>query len=368
LPLHTLTPAVVLALTLAPLAGAQPDGSGAVLKQEFIYETAPFPSCHASTLAETKAGLVSAWFGGTDEGEKDVGIWFSRHEGGKWTPPVEVVNGVTGNARHPCWNPVLFVPDLRGPKNPGVEDPLMLFYKVGPNPREWWGMLIVSKDGGKTWEKPQRLPDGILGPVKNKPVQLPDGEFMLLCGSSTEDPEDDEWRVHMERLSKFGGKWDKSPQINKDPAKLGVIQPAILTHPGKVFQILCRSRQGKVAESWSRDGGKTWEPMRVVDDLPNPDSGLDAVTLKDGRHLLVYNHTRLGRSPLNVAVSKDGTTWKMAAVLVKELGEYSYPAVIQTRDGKVHVTYTWKRQRIRHAVLDPEKFQPTDLPKLTGAP
>src|SRR3989442_8932225 len=61
-----------------------------VLKSEFIFETAPFPSCHASTIAETPSGLVAAWFGGTAEKNQDVGIWLSRHDGKSWSAPVEV--------------------------------------------------------------------------------------------------------------------------------------------------------------------------------------------------------------------------------------------------------------------------------------
>jgi predicted neuraminidase len=97
--------------------------------------------------------------------------------------------------------------------------------------------------------------------------------------------------------------------------------------------------------------------------LPNPNSGTDAITLKDGRQLLVYNHTARGRTPLNVAISEDdGKTWKAAAILEAEPGEYSYPAVIQTTDGRVHITYTWKRERVKHVVLDPKKLVLTDLP------
>jgi predicted neuraminidase len=119
--------------------------------------------------------------------------------------------------------------------------------------------------------------------------------------------------------------------------------------------MLCRSRQRAVTECWSEDGGKTWGRMEAVA-LPNPNAGLDGVTLSDGRQLLVYNHTERGRSPLNVAVSRDGGVWQPAVVLESERGEYSYPAVIQTRDGNVHITYTWKRERIRHAVLDPREI------------
>ena len=117
-----------------------------VLVREFVYETAPFPQCHASTVAQANEGtLVSAWFGGTREKHPDVGIWVSRRVEGKWTTPVEVANGVQdGGKRFPCWNPVLFQPS---------SGPLLLFYKVGPSPRDWWGLSISSTDGGKTWKK-----------------------------------------------------------------------------------------------------------------------------------------------------------------------------------------------------------------------
>jgi predicted neuraminidase len=128
------------------------------------------------------------------------------------------------------------------------------------------------------------------------------------------------------------------------------------------MQLLCRSKQKRIVECWSDDGGKTWGKMAATV-LPNPNSGIDGVSLKDGRALLVYNHTEAGRSPLNVAMSKDGRTWQAALVLEDAPGEYSYPAVIQTSDGKVHVTYTWKRQRIKHVVLDAEKLVLRDMPE-----
>ncbi|MFN0053727.1 MAG: exo-alpha-sialidase, partial [Planctomycetales bacterium] len=118
------------------------------------------------------------------------------------------------------------------------------------------------------------------------------------------------------------------------------------------LQILCRSRQKRIVEAWSRDGGLTWTPPESIS-LPNPNSGIDGVTLQDGRQLLVYNHTERGRSPLNVALSPDGNTWNRSVVLENTAGEFSYPAVIQARDGQVHLTYTWNRTRIRHVTLDP---------------
>ena len=318
-----------------------------VVTSEFIYETAPFPECHASTIAESQGHLVAAWFGGTKEKHPDVGIWVARHENNKWTTPVEVANGVeSADKRYPTWNPVL---------HQMSKGPLLLFYKVGPSPDTWWGMLMSSTDGGKTWSKPARLPADIAGPIKNKPVELANGE--LLCPSSTED---NGWRVHFERTSDMGKTWQRTPAIN-DGKEFGVIQPTVFFHPKNQLQALFRSRQGKIVEAWSSDQGKTWSALKATA-LPNPNSGIDGVTLKDGRHLLVYNHTvreGMRRGALHVAVSADGKTWQAALALenTKPQDEFSYPAVIQTRDGMIHITYTWNRKKVKHVVLDPKKLK-----------
>jgi cyclophilin family peptidyl-prolyl cis-trans isomerase len=113
-----------------------------------------------------------------------------------------------------------------------------------------------------------------------------------------------------------------------------------------------RSNAGRIFESRSADGGETWTPPEPTV-FPNPNAGIDAVTLGDGRHVLVYNPVTEGRGILAVAFSRDGKTWERVLTFEEEKGaEFSYPAVIQTRDGLVHITYTWKRQRIRHVVLD----------------
>ena len=312
------------------------------MKSEFIFQQAPFAECHASTIIETEGQLVAAWFGGTREGHADVGIWLSRFEAGKWSAPVEVAKGTRPNeSRQPCWNPVLFQPKA---------GPLLLFYKVGPNPREWWGMLMTSHDGGKQWSQPRRLPVAILGPIKNKPVQLANGD--ILCPSSTEHHG---WQVHFERTSDQGQTWQATEPVN-DGKEFAAIQPSILFHEGSRLQAIGRTRQGKIFEIWSGDDGKTWGKMAATA-LPNPNSGIDAVTLKDGRQLVVYNHTAKDRSPLNVALSNDGRQWQAGALLETDPGEYSYPAVIQTPDGLIHITYTWKRLRVKHVVLDPSKLQ-----------
>ena len=327
-----------------------------IVRSEFIYleEDVSFPSCHASTIEETAHGLVAAWFGGTSEKDPDVGIWVSRKINGNWSSPVEVVDGIqTESLRYPTWNPVLFQ---------ARTGPLMLFYKVGPDPRTWWGMITTSDDEGQSWSGAAKLgmgpSDHLLGPIKNKPVQLEDGS--ILCPSSSETR--NKWRVHFELSTDMGKTWKFIGPIN-DGIEFDAIQPSVLFHSGGLLQVLCRTKQGVISQSWSKDQGRSWSPMEATM-LPNPNSGTDAVTLKDGRQILVYNHivpdqTWGSRSKLNVAISEDGINWSAAVLLEDDPdpdSEYSYPAVIQTRDGLIHITYTWNRKVIKHVVVDPSKI------------
>jgi len=309
----------------------------------------PTPKCHASTIVETTgARFVAAWFGGAHEGAEDVGIWTARLEGERWQAPVEVATGIQyvetpGRiVRHPCWNPVL----CRG------EGPVVhLFFKVGPNPRSWWGEIMTSTDSGQTWKPPQRLPDGILGPIKNKALTLSAGT--ILCPSSTESTERG-WDVHFEFFHGPDTVWRRTEDVDRNGIE--AIQPTLLRHPSGTLQALCRTRGGgMIAETRSDDSGRTWSPLRRMD-LPHPGSGIDAVTLTDGRHLLVYNHTVTARTPLNLAISANGVDWQMIGVLEETPGEYSYPAIVQASDGLVHITYTWKRVAIRHVVVDPKQL------------
>lgn len=210
--------------------------------------------------------------------------------------------------------------------------------------------MRTSGDSGRTWGEPRRLPDGMLGPVKNHPIEFPDGT--ILCGSSTEQ---DGWRVHFEWTRDAGRTWAKTGDLN-DGRSFGLIQPALL-QTGEMGAIaLMRSNAGRIYEARTADGGRTWS-RPVPLELPNPNSGIDAVTLRDGRHLLVFNPSTSSRSPLSVALSKDGRVWKTVLDLENEKGqEFSYPAVIQSADGLVHITYTWKRLRIRHVVLNPGRL------------
>ena len=325
-------------------------GKECIVKSEFIFQPGEviFPSCHASTITLTTSGFLAAWFGGKEEGNPDVGIWISRFSDGIWSRPEEAATGVRGEKRYPCWNPVLF--------NGNGE--ILLFYKVGPNPSGWWGELITSADNGISWSVSHKLPEGIIGPVKNKPVLLKNG--VLLCPSSLEN---DGWRVRIEMTSNFGITWEHTDTLND--RNIGAIQPAILLHRNGKLQILCRSRQMHLLTSWSDDNGEHWTELLPAA-LPNPNSGIDAVTLADGRQFLVYNHQTEGRNILNAAVSEDGTNWKAAVLLENDVAgtEYSYPAVIQSQDGLIHITYTWNRKLIKHVVVDPGKIGTKPIVKM----
>ncbi len=355
----------------------------------FLYEQASFPQCHAATIAELANGdLVASYFGGTYERHPDVCIWVSRKPKGsdRWEDPILAADGVfmpgtadalkagvdstsheaalgpiksfssadEGLRRKACWNPVLM-------EMPGGE--LWLFYKIGSRVSDWTGWLVKSKDGGRTWGEREALPEGFLGPVKNKP-EIVDGR--LICASSTESGG---WKLHFEILDLATGEWkyvgpiaaEKAPRTENaaDVKPIDCIQPSILRLKDGRLKVLMRTRNGRLAESVSTDGGDSWSTVRLTD-LPNNQSGTDAVTLRDGRHVLIYNDfstlpgTKKGpRTPLSIAVCDDGETWCHELTLEDSpISQYSYPAIIQGRDGKVHCVYTWRRQRVAYKQLD----------------
>ena len=323
-----------------------------IIADEFICEKPSFPESHAATIAETKEGsLIASWFGGTKERNPDVCIWTSHYINGKWTEPKNVANGIVNDTlRYACWNPVLY-------QVPNGE--LQLYYKVGPNVAGWKGKVITSNDGGYNWSVPKDLPDGFIGPVKNKPVLLKNG--LLICPSSTEG---NGWKTHLEVTTDYGKTWSKIGPIN-DGKVMHTIQPSVLTYPDGKLQLLCRTQERTIGQTWSSDNGKSWSEFNPTM-LPNNNSGTDAVTLQDGRQLLVYNHVlpndtlKRGkglRTPLNIAISQDGKIWYAALILEDSpISQYSYPSVIQASDGLVHIVYTWRRKAIKHVVVDPSKM------------
>lgn len=345
-----LRPILVLlfAAVLMPAPAAQ---VWRVAQNDFIEPAPAVAEVHASTIAEAADGaLVAAWFGGTKEANDDVSIYVSRREGAQpWSAGKVVADGVQADGRRfATFNPVL---------HRAADGRLLLFFKTGPSPEKWWGEVMVSKDHGRTWSDRRRLPGEMLGPIKNKPVLLNDGT--LLCPTSVEY-DAKHWAVRMEFTDETMSTWTSTADF-PDPKKLGAIQPTILVHRDGRLQALCRSSVRVMAQSWSSDGGKTWTPLEPTD-IFMPNSGIDAVTLRDGSFLLVYNPSEKNadpkswgeRRPLLVAHSSDGLAWRTIATLDTRPNRhgYAYPAIVQAKDGRVHITYTWNRARLKHVVLE----------------
>ena len=316
------------------------------ISEEMVFNKPPFQECHASTILEINQNeMLVAAFGGTKEGEKDVSIWLTRKKKSVWQTPIIVDTGKSNyKTEYPCWNPVLFK---------SISGKITLFYKLGPSPREWWGMEKNSIDNGLTWTKAKELPKNILGPIKNKPFQLFNGTILSPSSTETRTYGELSWKIHVEKSSDDGISWKKIPI---DPlTKYDVIQPSILNLGNGKLKLLCRSRNNFIMESFSNNNGESWSKISKTK-LPNPNSGTDAITLSNGLHLLVYNPLKNGkndRSELSIAFSIDGNTWEDLYSLENNLkGEYSYPAIIQSNDNRIHVSYTYDRKNIKYSVFE----------------
>ncbi len=317
-----------------------------LLKSEFVFSDAPFLQCHASTIVSLdNKELMASWFGGTHERHEDVSIYESHTSSGNWSKPVKIADGVVNDSvRYPTWNPVLFQND---------KGTLFLFYKVGPSPSTWWGLYKTSSDNGTSWSQEEKLPDGILGPIKNKPIQLESGR--ILSPSSIETQNGDIWKAHIEISDDGGYSWKRSDIPANSNVK--IIQPTLIQLPNSNIKALLRSDQNVLMESNSTADGITWSKA-VTSTVKNPNSGIDALTLANDGHLLVYNPTLSGkdwsdgRQKLNLAYSTDGSHWEDILKLEdEEEGEFSYPAIIQDHSGKIHITYTYNREKVKHVVL-----------------
>jgi len=308
-----------------------------ILNEGFIYNQAQFPQCHASTIVETNNGLLAAWFGGTHEKNPDVCIYASSIENGHWRTPVLIADGVINDSlRYPCWNPVLF-------KRQNGD--IILYYKIGPSPRKWWGVYKISSDEGETWSDENRIPDGLYGPIKNKPETLSDGNILYPTSVETSD----KWNIYVEKSNQYLSNWKKI-EINNNG--FNAIQPTILFHGKNKLQMLCRSKNKKIVETWSEDNGNTWSPIEATS-LVNNNSGIDAVTLSNGKQLLICNPVEKGRNKLSLFISEDGKKWKELLILEDQpKGEFSYPAIIQGKDGSIHITYTYNRVKIKYVHLE----------------
>ncbi len=305
-------------------------------KKEFIFETAPFKECHASTIALCGENKLAAWFGGKKESDNDVRIWFSRNEGGKWSYP----ESIPAVCDLPHWNPVLF--EMKTGE-------ITLFYKVGRSVPEWKTYFSVTLDGGSTWSYPRELIDGDesdgRGPVKNKPLRHSSG--ILLAPASTERGA---WRAFIDRCD--GEKWEKSPiPVSEDGKRLNMIQPTLWESKSGDVHALMRSQNGFIYRSDSTDGGKSWSEAYATEMLNN-NSGIDCVKTENGTVALLCNPVQRGRSPLSLFLSHDdGETFEKVLDLETENGEFSYPAVV-SRGNTLYLTYTYDRKTIAYAEIE----------------
>jgi predicted neuraminidase len=282
-----------------------------------------------------------------------VTIWGARRTAGGWSAAREIARGTGANGEPlPCYNPVLFQP------SPGR---LALIYSVGRENSPWTPYLRWSEDAGESWSAPTPLPAGIRGPDRNRPIALASGEWLH---PSTGGERRGRW-AHVEFSDAQLKMWRRLPAV-PDPRNLEAIQPTLLDHGGNRIQMLCRTYARELATSWSSDSGRTWSPLAGLG-MFIANSAIDATRLRDGRCVVIYNPSGQPpadrklwgeRVPLSVAVSTDGERWEKSLELeTAHIREgFAYPCVLQASDGRIHLTYTWGRKRIRHVVLDPARL------------
>jgi predicted neuraminidase len=317
----------------------------------FIFEKDKyFKECHAvSAIRLDNGDCIATWFGGSHEGKDDVDIWGARLHNKKWSKPEKLISDEL-----PLWNPVLFY-------DSGL---IALFFRRGGDIGGWRSYVMYSKDNGMTYGEPQILPDGFMGPIKNKPIKMSNGEW--LCGSSLEP----EWDSIIEIYSPKSDSWISKSVLSvpDTPVNSGIIQPTLWeSKPGKVHAIM-RSSLGKLFRADSNDYGRTWNAPYPID-LPSNNSGVDLAKLPGGELVLAYNPIAENwgkRSPLILSMSVDnGKTWPFHYTLEEEeeqnkenryAGRYSYPAVIAVPEG-VACFYTHCRNRIKYQIVSPEQIK-----------
>lgn len=300
------------------------------------------PSNHSASLAEMPNGdLLATWFGGSSEGLADVAIWSSRRKAGsnEWSEPAVLVDepGI------PEGNSVLFT-DSKG------KAWLFFVRKFDPRWDAWDKVKIflqTSEDNGHNWTEPRLLLDEMGWIIRNGVTELPDGRLLLPVYTDAEP---------MRSLLWISGDGFKTWEVREAPVTKPPNIQAAYVHPGGE-RLLMYARHhtvpGRIWFSYSKDLGKTWmKPKKMK--FPNPDSGIDAVGLKSGAIVLAYNDSPLSRTPLVVALSDDGgRKWPYKKTVENEVMEFSYPFMIQARDGRIHLIYTANdRKFIKHAEFD----------------
>jgi alpha-L-fucosidase len=338
-------------------------------------------SSHGSTITEGSDGtLYAVWYSGSKEKAADIKIFMTKRvPGQQWQEPWLVEKeGLTSK------NPFIYgdespedLAELEHEEtsegNPVIyfestTNSLLLFWATmrGAGDKSGWSACVLklkeSKDGGKNWTYPQLVRDNIGWMTRNKPILLSNGDLLLPIMAELGSAQSMFYRISKEEVQKG----TTAMQIQEPDCFIegGVIQPSIVEiSPGK---LKCWMRTNKsslncpnlVAESTSLDYGHSWSRILPMKDrIPNPDSGLDAVRLANGHIVLVCNPSASGRQQLTVFLSEDnGETFPFQRDLevIESHKEYHYPAVIQSHDGRIHITYTNQRLNIKWVSFEEE--------------
>lgn len=309
------------------------------------------PSVHSATLALLSNGRIMAiWFGGQKEGAQDVKLYQAIFTKGVWQPAqaiasrLDVQQETKRNIRK-IGNPVL----MRDPQGA-----LHLFF-VSVSYGGWAGSAInhkLSTDEGVTWSPAKRM---ITSPflnlstlVRGVPLNMENGQIGL--------------PVYHELFTKFP-EWlqlgSNGQVLNKTRMQHGqpTLQPTVIPSDSTHALALLRYAGSPPNRIWAAntdDAGLTWHSARPLA-LPNPNSSVMALRLKSGTLLLAYNPTKHDRNQLALATSNDnGAHWKFARFLEQSASssdEFSYPALLEDAQGYIHLTYTYKRQSIKHVMF-----------------
>lgn len=317
-----------------------------------------YPSSHAANLLELKNGdVLCVWFSGTWEGSSGVGIVMARrpHGSRNWEPP-EPIDRQEGSSYQ---NPVLFQePD-------GTLDLYHSTQQADAGEANAHVLHLVSKDNGTTWTAPKLL-FGKPGAFTRHPlVVLNDGAWLLPISYITSSGigAGSETNYSATEISNdHGATWKECVMAGSE----GKIQPSIVSlAPGRLLAFF-RSRASDFIYTSTSSDGCTWSPATATI-LPNNNASIQAFRLHDGHVVMAFNHSSKAsgglRKPLSVALSLDGgSTWPyvrdveegrpgygLAELTPKEPGreEYSYPSIIETRDGEILVAFTYRRQTIK---------------------
>lgn len=313
----------------------------------------PQASAHAATLAELPDGrIAAAWFAGSEEGARDVAIHFSLFDGKQWLPPTPIITREqtqhdTARLVRKLGNPVLAV-DWQGHLH-------LWFVSVGYG--GWAGSSInhaLSTDAGKNWGAVEKL---ITSPFWNVSTLVRTPPLALNNGHSAGWglPAYHEFAAKRSEWLRLDARGQVRDKVRL-PASQRTLQPAVAALDTKRAVALMRDTgpDNRLRISATNDGGRNWDDARATP-LPNPNAAVALLRLADGRLLLAYNPQTANRDKLALSLSRDeGATWT-APKLVEDSagGEFSYPALLQARDGMVHLAYTWQRKTIKHLALTP---------------